>query len=151
MTKRLLSLLLALIMLFSLCLTACGPAPEEEEGAEEEQQEEVLRPNIGLTIYAIKDKKMTDEALKAVEEKVSNYCIAKYKTAIQLRFFTEDEYQAALDKEEAEFAAIAAEKLEADRKAAEIAKSEAAYKAKLSPEERVKYDQKKRLEAEQNS
>ena len=151
MTKRLLSLLLALIMLFSLCLTACGPAPEEEEGAEEEQQEEVLRPNIGLTIYAIKDKKMTDEALKAVEEKVSNYCIAKYKTAIQLRFFTEDEYQAALDKEEAEFAAIAAEKLEADRKAAEIAKSEAAYKAKLSPEERVKYDQKKRLEAKKKA
>ena len=73
--------------------------PEEEE---EEAQEEVQRPNIGLTLYAIKDEKMTDEALKAVEEKVSNYCVAKYKTAIKLHFFTEAEYQAALDAEYAD-------------------------------------------------
>lgn len=152
MTKRLLSLMLALIMLFSLCMTACStPADEEAEEGEEEQQEEVQRPNVGLTIYAIKDKKMTDEALKAVEEKVSNYCIAKYKTAIQLRFFTEEEYQAALDQEEAEFAAQAIEKMKAEEEAAAIAKSEAAYKAKLSPEERVKYDQKKRMEAKKKA
>ncbi|MBQ3075117.1 MAG: hypothetical protein IJC26_03525, partial [Clostridia bacterium] len=98
MTKRLISLVLALIMLLSLFMTSCASTPTEEEGAEEEeQQEEVQRPNIALTLYAIKDEKMTDDALKAVEEKVSNYCVAKYKTAIDLRFFTESEYQAALD------------------------------------------------------
>lgn len=146
MTKRLISLLLALIMLLSLCMTSCGSSEEEGE-EEEEAQEEVQRPNIGLTLYAIKDEKMTDEALKAVEEKVSNYCVAKYKTAIKLHFYTEAEYQAALDKEYAEFQAIADAKREADEKAAAAAKSEAAYRAKLSPEERVKYDQKKRQEA----
>ena len=153
MTKRLISLMLALIMLLSLCLTSCATAPAEEEGAEEgeEEQVEVQRPNIGLTLYAIKDAKMTKEAQEAVEEKVSNYCVAKYKTAIRFKFFTEDEYQAELDKVNAEFAAQAAEKLKAEQEAAAIAKSEAAYKAKLSPEERVKYDQKKRLEAKKKA
>ena len=153
MTKRLISLMLALIMLLSLCLTSCATAPAEEEGGEEgeEEQVEVQRPNIGLTLYAIKDAKMTKEAQEAVEEKVSNYCVAKYKTAIRFKFFTEDEYQAELDKVNAEFAAQAAEKLKAEQEAAAIAKSEAAYKAKLSPEERVKYDQKKRLEAKKKA
>lgn len=152
MTKRLISLMLALIMLLSLCLTSCATAPAEEEGEEgEEEQVEVQRPNIGLTLYAIKDAKMTKEAQEAVEEKVSNYCVAKYKTAIRFKFFTEDEYQAELDKVNAEFAAQAAEKLKAEQEAAAIAKSEAAYKAKLSPEERVKYDQKKRLEAKKKA
>lgn len=151
MTKRLISLVLALIMLFSLCMTSCA-TPADEEGEEgEEEQVEVQRPNIGLTLYAIKDAKMTKEAQEAVEEKVSNYCVAKYKTAIRFKFFTEDEYQAELDKVYAEFAAEAAEKLKAEQEAAAIAKSEAAYKAKLSPEERVKYDQKKRLEAKKKA
>ncbi len=152
MTKRLISLMLALIMLLSLFMTSCASTPAEEEGEEgEEEQVEVQRPNIGLTLYAIKDAKMTKEAQEAVEEKVSNYCIAKYKTAIRFKFFTEEEYQAELDKVYAEFAAEAAEKLKAEQEAAAIAKSEAAYKAKLSPEERVKYDQKKRQEAKKKA
>lgn len=152
MTKRLISLMLVLIMLLSLCLTSCATTPADEEGAEGEEEEvEVQRPNIGLTLYAIKDEKMTKEAQEAVEEKVSNYCVAKYKTAIRFKFFTEDEYQAELDKVYAEFAAEAAEQLKAEQEAAAIAKSEAAYKAKLSPEERVKYDQQKRLEAKKKA
>ncbi len=151
MTKRLVSLMLAFVMLLSLCMTSCGTTPADEEGEEEEEQVEVQRPNIGLTLYAIKGDKTTDEALKAVQEKVSNYCVAKYKTAIKLMFFTEDEYQAELDKVYAKFAADAAEKLKAEQEAAAIAKSEAAYKAKLSPEERVKYDQQKRLEAKKKA
>ncbi len=152
MTKRLISLMLVLIMILSLCMTSCATTPKEEENEEgEEEQVEVQRPNIGLTLYAIKDEKMTKEALEAVEEKVSNYCVAKYKTAIRLKFFTEQEYQSELDKVSAEFAAEAAEKLKAEQEAAAIAKSEAAYKAKLSPEERVKFDQQKRLEAKKKA
>ncbi len=145
MTKRLISLMLALIMLLSLCMTSCANTSEEEE--EGEVEEEVQRPNLVLTLYAIMDEKTTEEGLKKVEEKISNYCLAKYKTAIDLRFFTEKEYQAGLDAMYDKFAAEEAEKLKAEQEAAAASKSEAAYKATLTPEERVKYDQKKRLEA----
>ena len=149
MTKRLISLMLVVIMLLSLCMTACSTKEKtdaEGEG-EEETQEESQRPNMFMTLYAIKGDKMTDEALAAVEEKVSNYCVAKYKTAIDLRFFTEDEYQKGLDDMYDKFAAEAAEQLKKDQEAKASEKAEAEYMAKLSPEERVKYQQKKRLEA----
>ena len=152
MTKRLISLMLVLIMLFSLCMTACSTAEKKEgEEGEEEQQEEVQRPNLVLTLYAIKGEKMTDEALKAVEEKVSNYCVAKYKTAIDLRFFTEEEYQNGLDDMYDKFAAEKAAQLKAEQEAKASEKAEAEYMAKLSPEERVKYQQKKRLEAKKKA
>ncbi len=150
MTKRLLSLLLAGIMLLSLCMTSCASTPAEGE-EEEEQQEEVQRQNLVLTLYAVTSEKTTEEALKAVEEKVSNYCVAKYKTAIDLRFFTEEEYQKGLDEMYDKFAAEAAAKLKAEQEAAAAAKSEAEYKAKLSPEERIKFDQEKRLEAKKKA
>jgi len=143
MTKRLISLMLVLVMLLSLCMTACSS--ESEDGDEEEEQ--VQRENVALTIYAITNESTTKEALDAVEEKISNYCVAKYKTSIDLRFFTESEYQAGLDAMYDQFAAqeAAAKKAEEEKKAAE--KSEAAYKATLTAEERKEYDQQKRLEA----
>ena len=114
MTKRLLCLLMALIMLLSLCMTACS---SEEETAEEGEaaEAEVQRRNLYLTIYAIKGKNTTDEALKIVEKQISNYCIAKYKTAIELRFFDENEYQAALNDMYDKFAAKEAEKAMDDK------------------------------------
>ncbi len=145
MTKRLISLMLALIMLLSLCMTSCANTSEEDE--EEEAEEEVQRPNVALTLYAVMGDKTTKEGLEKVEEKISNYCVAKYKTSIDLRFFTEEEYQAGLDAMYDKFAIEAAEKLKKEQEAAAAAKSEAEYKASLTPEERIKYDQKKRLEA----
>lgn len=144
MTKRLISLLLALVMLLSLCMTSCAGGEEEE--ATGEAEEEVQRKNIALTIYAITDEKTTPEGLAAVEEKISNYCVAKYKTAIDLRFVTEEEYQKSLDDMYVKFDELEAEakRLEAEQK--KKAKEEAAYKATLSPEEKKKYEQEKRME-----
>ncbi len=150
MTKRLISLILALIMLCSLCMSACSTEEKKEEG-EEAAEEEVQRQNLALTLYAIVEEGTTEEGLKAVEEKISNYCVAKYKTAIDLRFFTEKEYQAALNAQYDKFAAAEAEKFKAEQEAAAAAKSEAAYKATLTPDERIKYEQKKRLEAKQKA
>lgn len=154
MTKRLISLLLALVMLLSLCMTACSSKPEEgaegEEGAED-AADEIQRKNSALTIYAITDAKTTEEGLKLVEEKISNYCIAKYKTSIDLRFFTEAEYQAGLNAMYDKFAAEEAAKLQAEKEEAELLKSQAAYKATLSKEERQKYEQQLRLEAKKKA
>lgn len=145
MKKRLMCLLMAVVMLLSLCMTACS-SEEEETGTEEE---DVQRKNVALTIYAITDGKTTPDALALVEEKVSNYCVAKYKTAIDLRFFTEAEYQAGLNAMYDKFAEQEAAAKKAAEEAAAAAKSEAAYKATLSVEERREYEQQKRLEAKQ--
>jgi len=143
MSKRLISLLLALIMVLSLCMTSCGSSEEESTG---ESEPEAQRRNLALTIYAITDGTTTEEGLKLVEEKISNYCVAKYKTAIDLRFYTKSEYQKALNEMYEKFAAEEKAAEEAKKLAAEEAKKEAAYKATLSIEERRKYEQQKRLE-----
>ncbi|MBR7165650.1 MAG: hypothetical protein IKD18_05160 [Clostridia bacterium] len=144
MTKRLMCLVLALIMLFSLCMTACS---ETEEEGEEKVQAEVQRKNLALTIYAVTDEKTTDEALAAVEKKVSEHCIAKYKTAIDLRFFTEAEYQKALNDMYDKFAAEEAAKKKAEAEKAAAEASIMVYKNSLSKEERIKFEQKQREEA----
>lgn len=151
MTKRLISLLLALICILSLCMSSCSTEKKEGEEGADIAEDDVQRQNLALTLYAIVDEKTTEEGLKAVEEKISNYCVAKYKTAIDLRFFTEAEYQKALGEQYDKFAAQAAEALKAEQEAAAAARSEAAYKATLSPEERIKYEQQKRLEAKKKA
>jgi putative aldouronate transport system substrate-binding protein len=142
--------MLAIIMVFSLCMTACSteekPEAEAAEGEEGEADKELQRKNTALTIYAITDSKTTEEGLKAVEKKISQLCVAKYKTAIQLRFCTAEEYQAKLNAMYDQFAAQEAAKLQAEKEAAEKLKSEAAYKATLSKEEKQKFEQQKRLE-----
>lgn len=148
MTKKLIALLLVLVMLVSLCMTACS-SDENETGEEAEVEDEAQRNNLILTLYAITDASTTPEALAEVEEKISNYCVAKYKTAIDLRFFTEDEYQAGLNKVYDLFAAEEAEALQAEKEAQEAARSEAAYKASLSQEERQRYEQKQRIAAKE--
>ena len=141
MTKRLISLVLVLIMLLSLCMTACS---NEEATEGEAAEEEIQRPNLYLTLYAIVEN---DEGLEAVEEKISNYCKAKYKTQIDLRFYTEAEYEKALNEMYDKFAAQEAEKLKEEQAIAASKKEEAIYKASLGKEERLKYEQKKRQEA----
>ena len=136
MTKRLISLMLAMVMLLSLCMTACSSeTPSETAEGEEGVAVETQRKNLALTIYAITDGKTTDEGLAIVEEKISNYCVAKYKTAIDLRFFTEEEYQAGLNDMYDKFAAKEAEQKKAEQEAAAIVASQNAYKATLSKEE----------------
>ena len=138
--KRLISLLLALTMLFSLVLTACS---SDEDEVEEDLGED-LRNNIAVTIYAITKDDSTKEAIAQVEEKISNYCFAKLKTKIDLRLYKESEYQAALDAMYDKFN----EQDEADRLAAEAAasasKSIRAYKKTLTPEELSAYEKAER-------
>ena len=52
MTKKLMCLVLALIMLLSLCMTACSTGSENET-SEEGAEVEVMRKNLVLTIMAM--------------------------------------------------------------------------------------------------
>jgi len=150
MTKRLISLVLALIMILSMCMTACSTGESAEEGeADVEGEEDVQRKNLALTIYAITDEKTTEAGLARVEEKISYYTQAKFKTVVDLRFVTADKYQASLESMYDKFAAEEAEKKKQEEEAKISASIEASKKAQMTKEERQKYEQQKRLEAKE--
>ena len=146
MTRRFLCLLLAVIMILSLFLTSCSNKSSDEESEEETQDEEVLRKYAAVTIYGICDDSMTEEGLAAVEAKISNYCVARYKTSIDLRLYKESEYEAALQNMYDKFAA----KKEEERIAKAAAKSSSEAEKELlkgmTKEEKRAYAQKKRIE-----
>lgn len=145
MSKRLISLLLAVVMLLSLCLTACSNSSEDEE--DEKKTDETLRQNVVLTIYAVTADSTTEEGLAAVEEKINNYCIAKYKTGIDLRFYKASEYQNALNDMYDKFAALDEEEAIAAKAAAEASASKKAYLKTLTLEERRAYEKEERIAA----
>ncbi len=149
MTKRLISLVLALIMVLSMCMTACSSGENAEEGEADVEEEDVQRKNLALTIYAITDEKTTEAGLARVEEKISYYTQAKFKTVVDLRFVTADKYQASLESMYDKFAAEEAEKKKQEEEAKISASIEASKKAQMTKEERQKYEQQKRLEAKE--
>ncbi len=143
MTKRLIALLMAVIMLLSLCMTSCST---EKNTATETAEDDTLRKNLVLTIYAITGDNTTEESLRLVEEKISNYCVAKYKTAIDLRFYKESEYQKALNEMYDKFAALEQEKAAAEELAKKQAAEEKELKKTMTAEQKKEYEQQKRLE-----
>ena len=146
MTKRLISLLLAMIMIFSLILTSCADAAEDdEENGEEEQQEDVLRPYVAVTIYGIADDSMTDEGLALVEEKISNYCVARYKTSIDLRLYRASEYQSQLNALYDKFAVLDEETRLKNEAAISSSLAEKELLKGMTKEEKQAYQQQKRI------
>ena len=95
MKKRLQCLLLALVLLATVFVTACG----------EEEIDKTLEFNTGdstthamtITLWGIKGENTTDEAILLVEEAMSAITKADYKTNIKLNLYTEDEYIEALE------------------------------------------------------
>lgn len=150
MTKRLISLILALIMILSMCMTACSGGEEAEaEGEDAEVEVDAQRKNMALTMYAITSDKTTEAGLARVEEKISYYTQAKFKTRLDLRFVTASEYQASLDSMYDKFAAQEAEEKKKEEEAKISASVEASKKAQMTKEERQEYEQQKRLEAKE--
>lgn len=147
MSKRLLCLLLAVIMVLSLFLTSCaGNTSEEEEDSDAEQaDEDVLRKYMAITIYGICDDSMTEEGMAAVEEKISNYCVARYKTSIDLRLFRASEYESALNSLYDKFAAQDEEKRIAEEAKASSSLEEKELLRKMTKEEKLAYNRQKRL------
>ena len=146
MTKRLLSLLLAVIMILSLLLsTGCANTTDEDSEEENQEDQDAVRTYQAVTIYCIAGDSMTEEGLAAVEEKISNYCVARYKTSIDLRFFKESEYQSALNSLYDKFAV----QDEQNRIAAEAKASSSLAERELlktmSKEEKQAYARQKRI------
>ena len=145
MTKRFLSLLLALLMIFPPVLTACSSSQSETEEETEDQQDDVLRKYIAVTLYGIMDDSTTEDGLAAVEEKISNYCVARYKTSVDLRLFRESEYENALKVQYDGFAVKDEEARVAQEQAAESSRQEKELLRGMTKEEKQAYSQQKRI------
>ena len=101
MIKRILCLLLCLVMLVG-CLASCGT--KEDEEAVEDINEEASESALTLSMYLMSENQISTEQADAIEAAVNRITKAKFKTQLELSFFTADEYY---EKLEAAFAARA--------------------------------------------
>ncbi len=89
MKKRLLAFLVAVICLLMPVLTSCS---------DEEAEVSLGTKAVTVTLYGIKGEGTTDEAIKAVQDRLNVYSEGNLTTRVILRLFTEDEYYAKLDE-----------------------------------------------------
>ncbi len=132
MKKRILCLCLACLMLVSCFLMAsCANTAEEEEGADVAEntgaktitmrlitEKKVCNSEEELAAYLeeecdgdkesekYKDMLDTMKAYQAVEDEISKKTKSDYKTKLDIRFYTEEEYSELLEKDMAEYALL---------------------------------------------
>lgn len=118
MKRRLISIFLSLAMLCTAVMTAsCG----DDEDMSDVGEDKVANA-MTITIYGVKEKGTTDEAIAEVEAAMSRITEAQFNTAVKLMLYTESEYDKALEKKMDEIQ----ERLDAE--AAEAAAKKAAEK-----------------------
>ena len=111
MSKRLIALLLSLVMVFA-CLVGCG----KEDDAISETVAEGSEKTMTLSMYLMAEEPVSAEQEAAIEAAVNKITMSKFKIKLDLRYFTEEDYNAALDKAFAD-AETAAEDKEAIQEA----------------------------------
>ena len=89
MKKKLICLALSLVMLLSVCLTGCGNKTNDEiQGNISESASLDART---LSLCLVSEKAVDEKTEKRIEEAVNNITETKFKTRLDLRFFTEDQ------------------------------------------------------------
>ncbi len=101
MNKRILCLLMCLLMVVSVF---AGCAQKDDDAAVEDINEEASESALTLSMYLMSENKMSQEQMDAIETAANRLTKSKFKTQLELSFFTEDEYY---EKLEASFAARA--------------------------------------------
>lgn len=147
MKKRLLSLIFAAVMLLPLVLSSCS---DNSAAQTSDNSSGVTRNTIWLTLYAITDSKTTPQAVAAVQEAVNRLTYLRYKTMLELKFYTSDKYEEALKEADGKFEAIASAAASVSES---IDKSKAAVKAAqktMTAEELRKAKQQERMDAKES-
>lgn len=103
MKKKLISLVLAMVMIVA-CFAGCGQ--KDNEQAAEEINKAASENAMTLVMYLLAEEEVSDDRAAAIQTAVNKITKSKFKTQLELRFFTEDEYY---EKLEAAFAQRAAE------------------------------------------
>lgn len=93
MKKRLLSLVLCAIMLFSACvLSACSEERGLTNSAGTITPDSNKDAPMTIYIYGIKEEGTTEAGIRLVEEELNKISIKKYNTTVDLLLFDEKEY-----------------------------------------------------------
>ena len=95
MKKRILCLLLCVVML-AACLAGCGKKTEEE--AIDDVNKEASESAMTLAMYLLCEEEMSEEQQAKIEEAVNKITKSKFKTRLDLRFYTADEYYTKLEE-----------------------------------------------------
>ena len=96
MNKRIICLLLSLIMLLSVVLSGC--AKKTDDDIKEDITEEASRNTVTLTMYLMSETEVSDEQANKIEEEVNKITKSRFKAKLILNYFTEAEYNKALEE-----------------------------------------------------
>jgi len=93
-SKRIISILLAAVMLFSsVVLSGCSGSNSEEDAANSTSTREITTVNM----YILTEDTTTQEAASAVELEINRILLPEYKTMLKINYLTADEYWDVVD------------------------------------------------------
>ena len=95
MNKRLLCLLLSVVMLLSVLLTGCGKKTDDKKLGD--IAEDAAKGTTTLSLYLMSEKEVSAEQEAKMEEAVNLITKSKFKTQIDLRYYTPEKYYEALE------------------------------------------------------
>ena len=96
MSKKIICLVLALVLVCGIVLTGCGKKKNENVDATADT-EESSRAAMTISLWMPTDEKTTDEAREAVSAAINKLTQAKFNTAIDLHLISRDDYQETID------------------------------------------------------
>ena len=90
MRKRILCLVMGLVMLLGVCTVALTSCSKDAAENQENIQNQASARAITLSMYIMSEKPVDENTEKEIEDAVNRITEKKYKTRLDLRFFTEE-------------------------------------------------------------
>ncbi len=102
MSKKLICLFLSLLLLLSVCLTACGEKSKDDAYADKVQQ--ASQSAVTLSMYLMSEEPVSAETAKKIEDALNDITERKFTIRMKLHFFTPAEYYTKLEESFAAYA-----------------------------------------------
>ena len=90
MNKRLIAFFLCLVMMLSVFLAGC--AEDSEEDAKNELEQAKVASNMTLTMWIVSESPVSEEIRTDVTAAINALTRTKYKTQLEIRYLSEEEY-----------------------------------------------------------
>ncbi len=96
MKTRLICLFLCVVMMLSVVLTSC--AERDKETIKDNITTTASESAMTLTMWVVVEEALTSEVASAVSAELNSISKAKFKTQLDVKFLTQDQYQAVLSE-----------------------------------------------------
>ena len=90
MNKKLVCLFLSILMILSVCLSACGKKTDEE--IEADLSEDASANAATIVLCLMSEQAVSEETVAAITEAANKITEQKFKTRLVLKYYTADEY-----------------------------------------------------------